>query len=131
MIAVCGREEELQLSTDSWWKNGNDMPCHDLSVTGRVAGKECYVFRLGGRYERGGKLIARQRIAELLMMVVAEDEEVAGMSRPIGVHLVSVVGLNEFLAVFRKGDVTAFWCEFGWRSRSKADLAMPCVLILL
>lgn len=108
MVAVCGREEELHRSTGGRQTDRDDLPLNGLLALCCVAGEKRHRFLLRARGKRTRELIATERITKLMMVVVTEDDEISGMSRTVGMHLVGMVCLDELLSILCERHVAAF-----------------------
>src|ERR1700675_4817797 len=64
------------------------------------------------------------------MMIVAQNDEIAGVASAGRMHRIRVMSFDECVPTFCKFNVAAYWREFVWRFRGKADLAMVRVLLL-
>ena len=65
------------------------------------------------------------------MVVVTEDDEISGVSRAVGMHLVGVVCLDELLSILCERHVAALRRQLARRFGGETNLAMPRVLVLL
>jgi len=76
-------------------------------IVGYVAGVKGKLFQLCPRGERERELLATKRIPVLVVMMMAEDDEIAGMPRAVSMHLIGMVRLDKLFPVLGERDITA------------------------
>ena len=128
MISVLVGKEQTQrpVRSGNWNVNDHAFELHTiLRIRAEHDLARCRVALKGI-----ADLRTRNRIAELLVMDLANYQKIATVPCASRVYLIRVVCFNQASSILLKEHVASLGSEFLWASCCQADLAVPCIRFL-